>query len=152
MLEDQVVLGLVHAVIALRLQLGGGGLAVGAGGDPQQDQHRDSRDEQHVGFAQGVEGTVVQDHTGDDVDCAGLLHALFDVAGGDLVVGGIVGGAVGRELRCGGDQQHDDAHADDHGGNAIHPGGNALALIGGPGMHMGVHILLGLGPGSAASV
>ena len=48
-------------------------------GAVEQDGHGAHGGEQHKGFAQGIEGTVVQDHAGHGVYRAGLLGALVSI-------------------------------------------------------------------------
>ncbi len=75
--------------------------------DAQHDEHTDAGGKQHVGFTQGIEGTVVKDHTGHIVDGTGFADTAVDVAAGYLVG---VGGAERAELgQIGnGPEQHTD--------------------------------------------
>ena len=75
-------------------------------GAVEQDGHGAHGGEQHKGFAQGIEGTVVQDHARHGVHRAGLLRALLHIAPGHLVDGGGGVGAVGGQVRR--RQQHQD--------------------------------------------
>ena len=126
-LQDGVVLRLIHAVVGFGFQLFGGGLAVLAAGYAQQNQHRAGGNEQHVRFAQSVKCAVVQNHARNDVDRAGFLHALLDIALADFVVDRVVGIAERRQV-AGRLQQHpDDGKAHNHRQQTVQPRQQLLA-------------------------
>ena len=61
----------------------------------QQDEHGGGSGVEDVGFAQGVEGAVVEDHACHHVHRSGLLHAFFHIPLHDLIVGRGVGTSEG---------------------------------------------------------
>ena len=87
-----------------------------------------------MALAERVEGAVIEDHAADDVDRAGLLDALFDIARGNFVVDGIVRLAEHRLLAHRDEQNVDDRQADRHGGEAIGIAHEARAAAGRPGL------------------
>ena len=73
----------------------------------QQDQYRAGGDKQHIGFTEGIKGTVIQNHTGNNIHSAGILQAVLNILGSHFVAGGIVRCTYRREVRnC--RQQHQD--------------------------------------------
>ena len=65
----------------------------------QQNQHRTGSNKQHVGLSQRIKCPVIQDHTGNDIDCSRFLQPILDVALGHFVVYGIGYFTDGRQVR-----------------------------------------------------
>ena len=126
----------------------------------QQDEYSRSGGVEHMGFAQGIEGTVVQNHTGHHVDGAGFGHAFFHIALHHLVVGGGVRGTEGGQI-CHRQQQKADHNAAEHHGKdridlpetadfALLQPVHRLQLpgvVGVSGVGIGVGVILGQGSG-----
>ena len=129
-LQDGVVLGLVVTVVPLGLQHGGRGLLAGSMvAQLEQQQHAACRHEQHRRFAEGIEGTVVQNHAGHKVDGAGFLDALFDVALRNFIIIGIVRLAEGGQGHHGAHQEEDDEAQNQHRREAVQPVDELDALV-----------------------
>ena len=142
MLKDDVVLGLIHTVIGFHSQLFCADTAIGITADSQQNQHRAGGNEQHVAFAQGIEGTVVQNHAGHNVHNAGLFLTFFDVPLTDLVVNRVVSIAEGGQMGGRGKKQRNDGNADNHRKQTVQHTGGLLTVGGSPLMSLGIHGLL----------
>ena len=90
----------------------------------EQEKHHHRRRKEHRGFAQRIKRAVIQNHAGHDVDRARLLQALFDVAGGNLVVDRMIRAAEAGQIHHREHQQRNHRHADEHAQRAIHAARN----------------------------
>ena len=90
----------------------------------KQEKHHHRCRKEHRGFAQRIKRAVIQNHAGDDVDSARFLQALFDVAGGNLVVDRVIRAAKAGQIHHREHQQRDHRHADEHAQHAVHAAGN----------------------------
>ena len=132
--DDGILIVVQHLIV----QLADAALAGGV------HQHGDGAHgrKQHEGLAQGIEGTVVQDHTRHGVHRAGLLGALFHIPLRHLVDGGGVVAAIGGQI-CHRQQHEGGKHDARH--DSQHRIGDLAPLQGLPG---GRRIIVGLIGGS----
>ena len=107
-LQNRIILGFKNAVVFLFLL----SLAVLFRMEQNQDRHRGH--EQHIGLPKGVKGSIIQNHSRDDIHRPGFLQTFFNVALRHLIVHRIVRMAEVRQIGYRHKQQNYQENAEKH--------------------------------------
>ncbi len=86
----------------------------------QQNQHGYRGDKKHIGFPEGIERAIVQNHARDNVHRPRLLQPFFNVTGRNLIVHRILGIARFGQPRNGYQHNGNQGQTKNHRRNLIH--------------------------------